>query len=240
MLNLNSIPSPLDVSDTSATPSGHASQVSPRSLPHTATFGATPAMPPSQQGDANTEHAEPERFAASWQALHSVEASLPVEPKDQTEGIALLQGPQTVQQMPSTVDTSAVPTPSQQQTLTAIAVDSQQQPEAVTAANEGGQVLESPEQASGLKSVQAPALASRALPSRPSRAFSVGSPSEAGVVNAAQGRERSEAARRGTRNSLLSSLHRVAIAELAEFQDLPIDGLTHPGNIDVLAAMDVL
>lgn len=44
-----------------------------------------------------------------------------------------------------------------------------------------------------------------------------------GVVNAAQGRERTEAARRGTRNSLLLSLHRVAVADLPAFQDLPIE-----------------
>lgn len=44
-----------------------------------------------------------------------------------------------------------------------------------------------------------------------------------GVVNAAQGRERTEAAKRGTRNSLLLSLHRVAVTDLPEFQDLPID-----------------
>lgn len=44
-----------------------------------------------------------------------------------------------------------------------------------------------------------------------------------GVVNAAQGRERTEAARRGTRNSLLLSLHRVAVTDLPAFQDVPIE-----------------
>ena len=48
-------------------------------------------------------------------------------------------------------------------------------------------------------------------------------PGETGVVNAAQGRERTEAARRGTRNSLLLSLHRVAVTDLPRFQDLPIE-----------------
>ena len=43
------------------------------------------------------------------------------------------------------------------------------------------------------------------------------------LVNAAQGRERTEAARRSTRNSLLLSLHRVAVSALPQFQDLPID-----------------
>ena len=49
-----------------------------------------------------------------------------------------------------------------------------------------------------------------------------GSQQEAGVSSAAAGRERSEAARRGVRNRLLLSLHRVAVTELAEYQDLPL------------------
>ncbi len=51
---------------------------------------------------------------------------------------------------------------------------------------------------------------------------SAGVQHEAGVSSAAAGRERSEAARRGTRNKLLLSLHRVAVTELAEYQDLPL------------------
>ena len=47
------------------------------------------------------------------------------------------------------------------------------------------------------------------------------------VSSAAQGRERSEAARRGARNSLLLSLHRVAVTELAEYQDLPLAASRH-------------
>ena len=45
---------------------------------------------------------------------------------------------------------------------------------------------------------------------------------EAGGSSAATGRESNEAARRGARNSLLLSLHRVAVTDLAEFQDLPM------------------
>ena len=70
--------------------------------------------------------------------------------------------------------------------------------------------------------------------SRPLREGGVGGRSLArspggvgGVVNAAQGRERTEAARRGTRNSLLLSLHRVAVTDLPEFQDLPIEEQSH-------------
>ena len=54
------------------------------------------------------------------------------------------------------------------------------------------------------------------------------SPRERGVVHAAQGREQTEAARRGTRNSLLLSLHRVAITDLPQFQDLPIEDQDQP------------
>lgn len=50
-----------------------------------------------------------------------------------------------------------------------------------------------------------------------------GSPGGGRVGNAAQGREHREAARRGTRNSLLLSLHRVAVSDLPQFQDLPIE-----------------
>ena len=53
-------------------------------------------------------------------------------------------------------------------------------------------------------------------------------PGERGVVNAAQGRERTEAARRGTRNNLLLSLHRVAVTDLPHFQDLPIEHQNQP------------
>ena len=54
------------------------------------------------------------------------------------------------------------------------------------------------------------------------------SPGERGVVHSAQGRERTEAARRGTRNSLLLSLHRVAVTDLPQFQDLPIQDQNKP------------
>ena len=54
------------------------------------------------------------------------------------------------------------------------------------------------------------------------------SPGERGVVHSAQGRERTEAARRGTRNSLLLSLHRVAVTDLPQFQDLPIQDQNQP------------
>ena len=60
------------------------------------------------------------------------------------------------------------------------------------------------------------------------RGGSAGTPGEGGVVNAAQGRERTEAARRGTRNSLLLSLHRVAVTDLPHFQDLPIEDRDQP------------
>ena len=53
-------------------------------------------------------------------------------------------------------------------------------------------------------------------------------PGERGVVNAAQGRERTESARRGMRNSLLLSLHRVAVTDLPHFQDLPIKDQNQP------------
>ncbi|KAL0050649.1 hypothetical protein WJX82_004168 [Trebouxia sp. C0006] len=56
----------------------------------------------------------------------------------------------------------------------------------------------------------------------PSLNSPAGSQQEAGVSSAAAGRERSEAARRGVRNRLLLSLHRVAVTELAEYQDLPL------------------
>ena len=56
----------------------------------------------------------------------------------------------------------------------------------------------------------------------PSLKSPAGSQQEAGVSSAAAGRERSEAARRGVRNRLLLSLHRVAVTELAEYQDLPL------------------
>ena len=56
----------------------------------------------------------------------------------------------------------------------------------------------------------------------PSLNLPPGSQQEAGVSSAAAGRERSEAARRGVRNRLLLSLHRVAVTELAEYQDLPL------------------
>ncbi|KAL0025980.1 hypothetical protein WJX77_010392 [Trebouxia sp. C0004] len=56
----------------------------------------------------------------------------------------------------------------------------------------------------------------------PSLNSPAGSQQEAGVSTAAAGRERSEAARRGVRNRLLLSLHRVAVTELAEYQDLPL------------------
>ncbi len=51
---------------------------------------------------------------------------------------------------------------------------------------------------------------------------------EAGVSSAAAGRERSEAARRGVRNRLLLSLHRVVVTELAEYQDLPLGAGAYP------------
>ena len=55
-----------------------------------------------------------------------------------------------------------------------------------------------------------------------SPAGSAGAQHDGGVSSAAAGRERSEAARRGARNRLLLSLHRVAVTELAEYQDLPM------------------
>lgn len=55
------------------------------------------------------------------------------------------------------------------------------------------------------------------------RGSPAGSPGGGRVVNAAQGRERTEAARRGTRNSLLLSLHRVAVSDLPQYQDVPIE-----------------
>ncbi len=67
--------------------------------------------------------------------------------------------------------------------------------------------------------------ASRATAGRervPSLNPPAGSQQEAGVSSAAAGRVRSEAARRGVRNRLLLSLHRVAVTELAEYQDLPL------------------
>ena len=54
------------------------------------------------------------------------------------------------------------------------------------------------------------------------RAAPAESPRGAGVSSSGQRRERTEAVRRGTRNSLLLSLHRVAVKELAEFQDVPM------------------
>ena len=42
------------------------------------------------------------------------------------------------------------------------------------------------------------------------------------VSGAAAGRESGEAVRRGARNALLLSLHRVGVTELAEYQDLPM------------------
>ena len=70
---------------------------------------------------------------------------------------------------------------------------------------------------------------------------SAGSPGSGGVVNAAQGRERTEAARRGTRNSLLLSLHRVALTDLPEFQDLPIEDQSQPSlSADPAAESSVL
>ena len=49
-----------------------------------------------------------------------------------------------------------------------------------------------------------------------------GAQHEGGWSSAAGGREGSEAARRGARNRLLLSLHRVVVTELAEYQDLPM------------------
>ncbi|DBA80065.1 TPA: hypothetical protein ACH3X2_007554 [Trebouxia sp. C0005] len=57
----------------------------------------------------------------------------------------------------------------------------------------------------------------------PSLNSPAGSQQEVGVSSAAAGRERSEAARRGVRNRLLLSLHRVAVTELAEYEDLPLN-----------------
>ena len=197
-------------------------------------------MPASQQGGANIAHCEPENSAAPQQGFCPLESmTSAVKMKDQMAGVIQLQGAQEVHPLRSTADLRPVQGSAEQQMLIPIAVDSQQQSEARTAVNEGGQALGSPEKAPGTEVVRSAALASGALPSGPSRASPAASPSGAGVVNAAQGRERTEAARRGTRNSLLSSLHRVVIAELAEFQDLPIDEVTQSGKADALAAMDV-
>lgn len=59
-------------------------------------------------------------------------------------------------------------------------------------------------------------------PNSNSPAGPAGAQHDGGVSSAAAGRERSEAARRGARNRLLLSLHRVAVTELAEYQDLPM------------------
>lgn len=46
--------------------------------------------------------------------------------------------------------------------------------------------------------------------------------SAAGLASGPSGRDRHEADRRSLRNSLLLSLHRVAVAELPQFEDLPL------------------
>ena len=102
-----------------------------------------------------------------------------------------------------------------------LAADSQHEAGAssITAGRERVPSLESPagsQQEAGASSVTA---GRERVPSLNSPA---GSQQEAGVSSAAAGRERSEAARRGVRNRLLLSLHRVAVTELAEYQDLPL------------------
>lgn len=74
----------------------------------------------------------------------------------------------------------------------------------------------------------------------PSLNSPAGSQQEVGVSSAAAGRERSEAARRGVRNRLLLSLHRVAVTELAEYEDLPLNTGLFFVLFDVICAHSVM